>query len=39
MLDILRVLSDYVGFLRPQVITGHGAFTDPHAQVSMSLKT
>jgi endoribonuclease Dicer len=34
MLDILRVLSDYVGFLRPQVITGHGAFTDPHAQVS-----
>ncbi|KAF8591451.1 ribonuclease III [Ramaria rubella] len=32
MLDILRVLSDYVGFLRPQVITGHGAFTDPHAQ-------
>lgn len=39
MLDILRVLSDYVGFLRPQVITGHGAFTDPYAQVSTSLIT
>ena len=39
MLDILRVLGDYVDFLRPQVITGHGAFTDPHAQASPLLVT
>ncbi|KIJ56735.1 hypothetical protein M422DRAFT_57385 [Sphaerobolus stellatus SS14] len=32
LLDILRVLGDYVGFIRPQVITGHGPFTDPHVQ-------
>jgi len=36
LLDILRVLGDYVGYIRPQVITGHGPFTDPHAQVCTS---
>ncbi|GJJ07506.1 hypothetical protein Clacol_001708 [Clathrus columnatus] len=31
--DTLRVLGDYLGFVRPQVITGHGSITDPYVQL------